>query len=814
MEGTGLNGLLERPLVWLVRRIGWQNLLVLGLLLTILSCIALGLAEAVNGIETGLVWSLSGLGLLAGWLLARSRLSGVSAAGLAFVGGMAAVLWRVGRLSNSLIRLWLALNELALRALHWHPGAPALQFMPLKQALVDLGERVLVLLARTAGWLAALVKQPAFDPIATALVWGLLLWLVGLWAGWTTRRYGRPLAAVLPGASVLAISQAYSGQSAVLLLVVLGASLFLMALLSYGRNERRWKSSAIDYSEDIRVELALLTIPLVLGLTMLAAASPAVSIQKFSRAIQEFKLAHQPARDPGSAQRPSLGDSLGLKAKPAQRQDVFASLRAGGLPRQHLLGSGPELNEQVVLLIQTGEIPPGSPESVTGKGVPRYYWRSLTYDRYTGRGWLTSATKTYAFSAGQPAGEALKEAKTQIPPGQKLVRQRVQSLQDLGGLLYAAGTPLQVDQNYQIAWRRLPQSEGEAVTGSDIFAASVGAEEYQALSLYPATSPQALRQAGSVYPDWLLDRYLALPENLPARVHSLAVELTASARTPYDRAVAIESYLRNTYPYTLDLPTPPGNTDLVDYFLFDLRTGYCDYYASAMVVLARSAGLPARLATGFASGSYDALNARYVITAAQAHSWPEIFFPEYGWVPFEPTAGQPPLSRPELGGEATLPDLGNPVQVPEFDDRLNWGKIFVWMAGLASSLIAAMLLWNLLDNWRLGRLSPVEATRRLFKSLSHQAGRLNVHREPGDTPLEFAQAMQNQVSTFLENTRWHSHIHPAQGEVRQIVNLYTRSVYSPIPPEKAEQRRAIQNWQRLRWRLRLAGWISKWPVRR
>ncbi|MEJ2708140.1 MAG: transglutaminase-like domain-containing protein [Anaerolineales bacterium] len=810
-----MNGLLERPLAWIVGQLGWQNMLVWSLLLVILSSISLGLAETVNGLETTLVWSLASLGLLVGWLLARSKISGISAAGLAVASGAAATLWRVGHLGGSLSRLVLAMNELVLQVMHWRPGSPALDLSLIEQTFLDVVERILVLFTRSAGWLAALVHEPMFDPVAASLVWGLLIWLVGLWAGWATRRYWKPIAAVLPGAALLAISLAYSGQPTVLLIAVLAASLFLMAVLSYARNERHWKSEAIDYSEDIRVELALLTIPLVLSLTMLAALSPSLSIQKLSQAIQEFKSAHQPARDTGDGQNPSLGESLGLKARPpVQRQDVFANMRAGGMPRQHLLGTGAELNEQVVMLIRTGELPPGPPESVTAKGVPRYYWRSITYDRYSGRGWLTSATDTQGYPAGQPAVNLLLDGQIQLPPSQKLVHQDVRTLQDLNGLLYTAGTPVEVDQDYQIARRRVPQSGADATTGGDIFGASVEETKYQAISLYPVAGPQALRQAGSAYPDWLLDRYLALPEALPARVRSLGVELTTGGRTPYDRALAIESYLRQNYPYTLDLPTPPSNRDLVDYFLFDLRKGYCDYYASAMVVLARSAGLPARLATGFASGSYDALNARYVVTAAQAHSWPEIYFPGFGWVPFEPTAAQPALNRPEQGGEAILPDLGNPVPVPELTGLLNWSRLLFWTMGLASFLIAALLFLSMLDLWRLSRLSPVEATHRIFISLSRQAWRLNIHLKPGDTPLEFSQALQNQVARFLEDTRWHSTIGPAQGEVHQIVNLYTRAIYSPHPPGKTEQQHAIRAWRRLRWRLRLAGWMSSWPLRR
>ena len=145
-------------------------------------------------------------------------------------------------------------------------------------------------------------------------------------------------------------------------------------------------------------------------------------------------------------------------------------------------------------------------------------------------------------------------------------------------------------------------------------------------------------------------RYLALPPGVPDRVRALAIELTAPERTPYDRARAIESYLR-TFPYTLDVPRPPVGRDVVDYFLFDLKKGYCDYYASSMVVLARAAGIPARLVIGYANGTYNLNSKRFVVTEADAHSWVEVYFPGIGWVTFEPTSGRPPLNR----ADAALP---------------------------------------------------------------------------------------------------------------------------------------------------------------
>ena len=151
-----------------------------------------------------------------------------------------------------------------------------------------------------------------------------------------------------------------------------------------------------------------------------------------------------------------------------------------------------------------------------------------------------------------------------------------------------------------------------------------------------------MRESPSVYPDWVASQFLSLPDSVPARVLALARDLTASASTPYDRALAIENYLRE-FPYTLEVDAPPPGRDVADYFLFDLKQGYCDYYATSMVVLARAAGLPARLVIGYANGAYDFESAQYIVTENYAHSWVEIYFANIGWVEFEPTASQPAI---------------------------------------------------------------------------------------------------------------------------------------------------------------------------
>ena len=139
--------------------------------------------------------------------------------------------------------------------------------------------------------------------------------------------------------------------------------------------------------------------------------------------------------------------------------------------------------------------------------------------------------------------------------------------------------------------------------------------------------------------------HLELPDTVTQRTVDLAHSLTDEQPNMYAKAQAIEAYLR-TFEYDLSVSAPPSDiVDVADYFLFDLQRGYCDYYATAFVVLARVAGLPTRFATGFAPGSWNPQDGRWTITEAEAHSWPEVYFPTYGWIPFEPTAGRSELSR-------------------------------------------------------------------------------------------------------------------------------------------------------------------------
>lgn len=210
-----------------------------------------------------------------------------------------------------------------------------------------------------------------------------------------------------------------------------------------------------------------------------------------------------------------------------------------------------------------------------------------------------------------------------------------------GQLTFTGGQPdPTTDFLLNAATRRVSTTNQAPFQRLDI---QVQAKQITAAQLTAATSSR--QQVGS--------RYLQLPSTLPKRVKQLAEKITAKASTPYEKVLAIQNYLKSdprfTYSKTDAQRTPPGH-DYVDYFLFDSPIGYCDNFSSAMVVLCRSIGLPARWAKGFNTGTFiggSGQHKQYVIRNSNAHSWPEVYFNNLGWLPFEPTPGFNDPATPE-----------------------------------------------------------------------------------------------------------------------------------------------------------------------
>ena len=181
-------------------------------------------------------------------------------------------------------------------------------------------------------------------------------------------------------------------------------------------------------------------------------------------------------------------------------------------------------------------------------------------------------------------------------------------------------------------YRMLASDGGGAVYNLD---SQRSISRYEADSDIATAAPAELRTAGRDYPVPITGQYLRLP-SLDARVPQLAAQITRSATNDFDRAAAIENYLRTRFGYTLQLPQSPVKDPIAN-FLFERKQGHCEYFASSMAVMLRTIGIPSRVVTGFRSDEFNDLTGNYVVRAKDAHAWVEAYFPGYGWQTFDPT---------------------------------------------------------------------------------------------------------------------------------------------------------------------------------
>ena len=179
---------------------------------------------------------------------------------------------------------------------------------------------------------------------------------------------------------------------------------------------------------------------------------------------------------------------------------------------------------------------------------------------------------------------------------------------------------------------------------------------YSVVSEIPVTSPELLRATPARWTRGALTRYTQLPADLPQRVRDLALEITGHEPTTYDKVSAVEAWLRANTEYDLDIPPDPPGVDAVDEFLFVRRAGFCEHIASAMVVLLRSAGVPARIVTGFGPGERNPFSGYWDVRDSDAHAWVEVLYPLVGWVPYDPTFGVP-AADPGLSGRFVAPEI-------------------------------------------------------------------------------------------------------------------------------------------------------------
>ncbi|MFB6111235.1 MAG: DUF3488 and DUF4129 domain-containing transglutaminase family protein [Halobacteriaceae archaeon] len=245
------------------------------------------------------------------------------------------------------------------------------------------------------------------------------------------------------------------------------------------------------------------------------------------------------------------------------------------------------------------------------------YWRVAVYDRFTGREWVRTG-------ATEPLGTRAEE-----PPGpRETVFQQVTAKTALAALPAAA------------KGIRVTGLDGVRITqqGTLLPPSTLGLNEtYGVVSSVSTATPAQLRNASTDYPDSLSATYFELPKSTSSRVGNLTANITAQADNPYEAAKAIENWLEANKRYSLNVDRPDGN--IAEQFIFDMNEGYCVYYATAMVTMLRSQGIPARYVTGYTTGQQVSADT-WVVRGYNSHAWVEVYFPDYGWIRFDPTPAQ------------------------------------------------------------------------------------------------------------------------------------------------------------------------------
>lgn len=756
------------------------------------SILALGITAVVNGLNPIQALGAAILGTVAGWLLAALPIPGWIAVCAAATLGVATAFAATGGLGASLLEVGKDASALYPSLMRGIVYWPDIDFRPLMISLAKLGSSIAVLFARWFQWSGAwLGGRPAVDPVAALLSWIFVIWGSSSWAGWTMRRASLAWKAFLPAGILLSATLAFSGVAPTVLYWFLLALIPLAAMANHDMQHRDWQADDLKHRPSLRISLAVGSLAISLALVTVALLTQPFSIHRFVRWVESLRQAQD---DRG----PRIAEYLGVEQVPAQAVVDEASLqqlRSPGLPRQHLIGSGPELSNQTVMIVQTSDRDPDRPLLDPSEIIQQYYWRSNTYDDFNGQGWKTGPTEADHYDPG----ELLIETER---PGHRLLTQEISLVRPLSGRAFSAGDVVTIDQPYTVEWR----------SPEDPFGARLETHpnRFRVASLVPEPSQAQLRLAGADYPAWVRNRYLNLPDSMSDRVFKLALELTATAATPYDRALSIEHYLRQI-PYSLDVPTPPEDQELSDYFLFELQKGYCDYYATAMVMLARAAGLPARLAVGYLSGSYEPTQGAYVVTEADAHSWVEIYFPGYGWMEFEPTGGRPAIGRAGTTRASGSPDIDTFVESIDFTrtgvsaqaaetSKSAWQLLRGGLIGAAAVAALPMLVQRL----RLRRLSVRELAVEIHAALRNEAVGLGIAADPGTTASELMEALTARLErpngwpTRLEAMR------PLASDLQFLLSSYTLLTHDRpdrlIRTKKTDLHRV---WRKFHWQMRV-----------
>jgi transglutaminase-like putative cysteine protease len=466
----------------------------------------------------------------------------------------------------------------------------------------------------------------------------------------------------------------------------------------------------------------------------------------------------------------------------------------------------------VVMRVEIG----GSPGLF--KGVK---WRGVGLTSFDGKRWFNDNTNQYTVFAASPDRFLLPSAEGWQRRRHLTLRYRVLLAPLSTDVLFVAAVPRQLTGRFRLLSLDQTQSVHNPLRDNAPLAYDVVTEAGGA----PA---EELRHASTDTPAEIRLTYLRTPGLNPA-VAELARQVTASATNNYDRALAIQNYLGQNFGYTLD-PVGIDPADPVGSFLLKSRQGYCEYFAAAMALMLRSVNIPSRLVNGFQTGSYNRVGEDLVVRARDAHTWVEVYFAGYGWIPFDPTPPDPgeaaeTWSRMDDYLDALSVfwsewiinyDFGHQVRVAmEFDrqssklqqslrDRfrdlqhqgsgmtagiaswlvdhkllglcLTFGLLCGLALGLTEGSLARLRLFWLWRCRRHGTVRPDEATL-VYEGLLRILRKKGVERAASQTPREFARQIA---------------VTPLAGELREFTELYTLVRFGQQPVSASRLRQLLE----------------------
>jgi transglutaminase-like putative cysteine protease len=560
-------------------------------------------------------------------------------------------------------------------------------------------------------WSAYALGDPIRERAVLVFIVGFLLWNLIAWLVWWTLRRYRALIGSIPLALCLALVVDHSSLSLGYL-----QSFFLFIFVIHVSNEiasryRDWSDRGIDHPEGLEFEWGISAAVIIVFVISSARALPLLATPEGWDTIREWLQREEPVVVVGRDvidERGRSVESTGLNT-----------------PELGVIGNPPASGEAVVMWVQISDPLPMPPEIPGSPYPPLHYWRSRIYTTYTGRGWEPLEVVAYDVEPDMD----------DIPVGRYSLEQT-----------YSLDAT-NVDTLYAVNWPYIIiDSSGERSIGGDgvIPSTEQGLYTYTIKSWAASPTLSELQSATSSYPEHILETYLQLPGELPARVGDLAARLTRGLSDNYERAKRIETYLRANYPYDLDIPKASADRDAVDYFLFEAEGGFCSYYASAMTVMLRSIGIPARVVSGYAMGSYDPEMAAYKVVEGDSHAWVEVYFPELGWVEFEPTANR--ATFPHSDQEPTTENMDEPLIVltPSSQTTL------ILMVGVAGVLALAVLIGIQImrrlrrDPYGLRRFGVAGQIYLEMRNILDQAG---FHGHPAQTPHEYLHGLGRELAS-------------------------------------------------------------------